>query len=56
MAVYDPDGAPALDPAQIPCGSPRPIVDRRKDGTMVLAFTAPKSGVYRLMAGAKPGW
>lgn len=55
MAVYDPDGGPALDVSRVPRGGIRPLVERDEDGTMILAFTAPKSGVYRLMAGAKPG-
>ena len=53
FAVYDPQGGPALDPSRVPPGAPRPLVDRRRDGTMVLAFTAPASGRYRLMAGAR---
>ena len=55
LAVKDPWGGPALDKSQVPCGANPPRVSRVCDHTMILTFTAPKPGMYTVMAGAKPG-
>lgn len=55
IAVKDPWGGPALDKTQVPCGANPPRVSRVCDHTMILTFTAPKPGVYTVLAGAKPG-
>ncbi len=55
LAVKDPWGGPALDRSQVPAGANPPRVSRGGPNTMVLTFTAPKPGLYTVMAGAKPG-
>lgn len=55
LAVKDPWGGPALDKSTIPCGCNPPRVSRTCDQSMTLTFTAPKPGIYTVMAGAKPG-
>ncbi len=55
LAVKDPWGGPALDKSVVPCGCNPPRVSRNCDNSMTLTFTAPKPGVYTVLAGAKPG-
>ncbi|MDJ0521024.1 MAG: hypothetical protein QNJ90_03005 [Planctomycetota bacterium] len=55
QAVKDPWGGPALDKSQIPAGAPAPRVHHTRDGKMILTFTAPRPGMYTILAGAKPG-
>ncbi|MDA1194964.1 MAG: hypothetical protein O2894_07235, partial [Planctomycetota bacterium] len=55
LAVQDPWGGPALDSSQVPCDCLPPRVSRVCNDVMILTFTAPKPGIYTVMAGAKPG-
>ncbi len=55
QAVKDPWGGPALDRSQVPAGAPLPQVTHSRDGKTVLTFTAPKPGMYTILAAAKPG-
>ncbi|MDF1699640.1 MAG: hypothetical protein P1V36_00580 [Planctomycetota bacterium] len=55
VAVKDPWGGPALDKSQVPCGCNPPRVSRSCNNSMILTFTAPKPGIYTVMAAAKPG-
>lgn len=53
-AVKDPWGGPALDPALVPKGALPPRVSHAQNGTMILTFTAPRAGMYTILAAAKP--
>jgi hypothetical protein len=53
-AVKDPWGGPALDPAQVPKGALPPRVSHAQNGTLILTFTAPRPGMYTILAAAKP--
>ena len=55
QAVKDPWGGPALDKSQVPPGAAAPRVHHTRDGKMILTFTAPRPGMYTILAGAKPG-
>ena len=55
VAVKDPWGGPALDTAQVPAGALPPRVSHSHEGAMILTFTAPRPGLYTILAGAKPG-
>jgi hypothetical protein len=52
-AVQDPWGGRALDPTQLPQGAALPQATRLQDGTMILSFTAPRPGVYTVMAATR---
>ncbi len=55
QAVKDPWGGPALDKSQVPAGAAAPRVHHTRDGKMILTFTAPRPGMYTILAAAKPG-
>jgi hypothetical protein len=55
QGVEDPWGGPALDRSQVPKGSLPPRVSHSYDGKMVLTFVAPRPGVYKILAAARPG-
>jgi len=54
QAVTDPWGGPALDPALVPQGALPPRVSHAQNRTMILTFTAPRPGMYTILASAKP--
>ena len=54
MAVKDPWGGPALDRNVVPAGALPPRVSHMQNRTMILTFTAPRPGMYTILAGAKP--
>jgi hypothetical protein len=54
QGVLDPWGGRALDPTQLPAGTPVPMVGHMQDGSMVLQFHAPRPGIYTVYATSKP--
>lgn len=54
LGVKDPWGGPALDPSVVPAGALPPRVSHMQNRTMILTFTAPRPGMYTILAAAKP--
>jgi hypothetical protein len=54
LGVKDPWGGPALDRSLVPAGALPPRVSHMQNRTMILTFTAPRPGMYTILAGAKP--
>ena len=54
MGVKDPWGGPALDRSLVPAGALPPRVSHMQNRTMILTFTAPRPGMYTILAGSKP--
>lgn len=54
LGVKDPWGGPALDRSVVPAGALPPRVSHMQNRTMILTFTAPRPGMYTILAASKP--